>query len=236
MFMRLTVTGHGIKWQGPKHEAALHARWISSARYTSGQQLAVVDQLRMKNNQTPLENPRSENLDDEPLVRLLVAEAARRGDTLVMLAENLGVSYSRLTQWRRKEASMATAHRSVHVNAAAYLGLPSALALVLAGVVTLPDFIWPSPDSLNSRIQKEIEAMRQDPLLGGFVPQELTSTSREIRMFVAFLYAETGRRSSARQGGQHWLSLLHGAAASHDELLRMAESKEARSVASQGLF
>lgn len=225
-----------MKWQGQKHEAALHVRRISSARYTSGQQLAVVDQLRMKNNQTPLENLRSESLDDEPLVRLLVAEAARRGDTLVMLAENLGVSYSRLTQWRRKEASIANAHRSVHVNAATYLGLPSVLALVLAGVVTLSDFIWPSPDSLDSRVQKEIEAMRQDPLLGGFVPQELTSTSLEIRMFVAFLYAETCRRPSACQGGQHWLSLLHGAAASHDELLQMAKPKEASSIASHRLF
>lgn len=225
-----------MKWQGPKHEAAFHVGRIFSGRYTLGRQLAVVDQLRMKNNQTPLENPRSTTLDDEPLVRLLVAEAARRGDTLVMLAENLGISYSRLTQWRRKEASMANAHRSVHFNAAAYLGLPTALVVVLAGVVTLTDFIWPSPDSLESRLQKEIEVMRQDPLFGGFVPQELTSTSREIRMFVAFLYAETGRRSSARQGCQHWLSLLHGAAVSHDELLRMAESKEASSMASRGLF
>lgn len=198
--------------------------------------MAVADQLRMKNNQTPLENPLPEGLDDEPLVRLLVAEAARRGDTLVMLAENLGVSYSRLTQWRRKEASMANAHRSVHVNAAAYLGLPPALALVLAGVVTLPDFIWPSPDSLDSRLQMEIEAMRQDPLFGGFVPRELTSTSREIRMFVAFLYAEAGRSSSARQGGQRWLSLFHGVIASHDKLLQMAESKDARSMGARGLF
>ena len=73
--------------------------------------------------------------DEQPLLRALVAEAARRGDTLAGLAKALGVSYERLAQWRRNVSAIRNAHGFVHENAARYLGVPTVLVLVLAGVV-----------------------------------------------------------------------------------------------------
>ncbi|MDW5443799.1 hypothetical protein [Polaromonas sp. SM01] len=188
------------------------------------------------NTRNHLKTSLTEGLDDEPLLRMLVAEAARRGDTLNSLAKHLGVTYSRLAQWRRKQATIANAQRSVHIQAAAYLGLPPVLAFVLAGVVTLPDFIWPAPESLDSRLRQEIEAMRQDPLLGGFVPQELASASRTVLMFVAFLYSELHRRPGAHYRGQQWLSMLHEAMNSHDGILRAAEAPKSSPSTSRGIF
>ena len=73
-------------------------------------------------------NPPPITRDEQPLLRVLVSEATRRGDTLAALAKELGVTYERLAQWRRNDALIAKAHRSVHEKAATYLGLPGSVS------------------------------------------------------------------------------------------------------------
>ncbi len=80
-------------------------------------------------------NPPPVIQDDQVLLRILVAQATQRGETLAKLAQALGVTYERLAQWRRQEGSISRAHRSVHENAARYLGVPVVLVLTLAGTV-----------------------------------------------------------------------------------------------------
>ena len=64
--------------------------------------------------------------DDPPLLRVLIAEATRRGDTLAAMARHLGVSYERVAQWRRRETNIGNASRPVLEAAGAYLGVPTA--------------------------------------------------------------------------------------------------------------
>ena len=151
--------------------------------------------------------------DEQPLLRILVAQATRRGDTLSGLAKALGVSYERLAQWRRNEAKISRATRSVHEKAAKYLGLSTVIVLTLAGTISLQDFVWPGRDSVQARVGLEIARLRQDPFLGAFVPAELAEAGPAVQLFVAFLYRELNGNEFHREDNYHWLSALHGAAA-----------------------
>ena len=158
------------------------------------------------------------NHDEQPLLRILVSTAVQRGHTLATLARGLGVTYARLGQWRRGEASIAATNRSVHLRAAKYLDLAPVLVLALAGVITLSDFVLPDLEAHEIRIRNELNAMRQDPYIGAFVPASLATAKQELIMFVIFLYHETGGSSQRGYRSAQWLTALHRAAISQFEV------------------
>lgn len=155
--------------------------------------------------------------DEQPLLRALVAEATRRGDTLAELAKALGVTYERLAQWRRGDAEISRATRSVHEKAAKYLGLPTVLILVMSGLAGLSDFVWPDKDSLRDRVTREIERLRQDPYIGAFVPAELAGAEPAVKLFVTFLFHELESGAGPGRSSARWLHALHQAAAGNVE-------------------
>ena len=156
-------------------------------------------------------NPPPITQSEQPLLTALVSEATRRGHTLSALAKELGVTYARLAQWRRNDAQIATAHRSVLKNAATYLGLPTVLVLIMAGFAGLDDFIWPSKDPLKDRIGLELERMRKDPYVGPFVPKELASALPPVKLFAAFLFHELHEDRASGKASARWLHALHQA-------------------------
>lgn len=174
--------------------------------------------------------------DEQPLLRLLVAEATRRGDTLAELAKILGVTYERLAQWRRGAAQISKAARSVHEKAGSYLGLPTVLILVMSGFTELGDFVWPQKESLRNRVGREIERMRQDPYLGAFVPTELTNAEPAIKLFVTFLFHELESGVGHGQAAYRWLSALQLASAGNrDGQLELQKLREA-ALGSRSIF
>jgi len=156
--------------------------------------------------------------DQDPLLRILVAKAASQGQTLTSLAKELGVTYGRLVQWRREKAAMTSANRSVHARAARYLGVPTVVCLVLAGVVGPEDFVLPGPETLDERLRKQIEEMRHDPFFAAFVPTSLLSAAPEVRLFIAFLYGQARGIPSTPQQGLPWVTDLHRAVVALQEL------------------
>ena len=144
------------------------------------------------------------------MLRILVAKAAAQGQTLTSLAKELGVTYSRLTQWRREKFAMRSAHRSVHLRAARYLGVPTALTLALAGVVGLEDFIWPESETLEARLRRDIEEMRHDPHVAAFLPSSLAIAAPELQLLIVFLYRQL-KGVDAPQREQPWLAGWHRA-------------------------
>lgn len=156
--------------------------------------------------------------DKEPLLRLLVDEATRRGDTLAALARNLGVTYNRLAQWRRGEASISRANPSVARAAAKYLGVPRVVILALTGVISTTDFVWPGRESLGEAIRRELESLRRDPMLAGFVPPSLLHADREVQLFVAMLGREV-RGPALSRHHYEWARILQLVAAGNAEAL-----------------
>lgn len=162
-------------------------------------------------------NPPPHTRDEQPLLRLLVAEATRRGDTLSSLAKTLGVTYTRLAQWRRNEANISQAHRDVHENAGKYLGIPTVLVLMMAGMAGLNDFVWPGAEPLNDRVARALERLRLDPFLSGFVPSDLADATPAVKLFVVFLLHEMEGNAGRRMSNHQWLRALHLAATGNAE-------------------
>jgi hypothetical protein len=190
--------------------------------YTLQQRCAVANQetvtmTKKELNSSLRGNPPLQTRDEQPLLRVLVAEATRRGDTLAMLAKYLGVTYTRLAQWRRNEAAISHAHRKVHENAGRYLGIPTVLVLVMSGLAGLNEFIWPTAEPLNDRVAREIERLKLNPFLGAFVPADIDTATPAIRLFVVFLAHEIQGDSSKVNPSFQWLRALHQAAAGNVE-------------------
>lgn len=123
----------------------------------------VAKSLKKPRRRTPTPSPA-----DQPLVRVLIAEATRRGDTLTKMAAELGVSYQHVTHWRRNEYDIAKANRPILEAAGRYLKVPTVTVLCLAGVITLEDFSEPGKSSLLARLRLDLDRMRQDPFFAGF--------------------------------------------------------------------
>lgn len=181
------------------------------------------------------ELPKAAREEEQPLLRALVAQAQHRGDTLRKLAKTLGVTYARLSQWRRNESDFANANAQVIEEAARYLGIPAILAMVLAKRIRLAQLVWPARGGLDERLERELDRLRKDPFIGGLVPADLAAASQAVQLFVAFLYHElTGPDS--RQEGWRWLQTLHEVAAGDLEARLDADRLRASSAERTGLF
>lgn len=155
----------------------------------------------------------TEPKEQQPLLRALIARADRNGHTLQHLAATLGVSYERLNQWRRSQSHIAYAKRSVHENAARYLGIPMILVQVLSERITLSDLFWPSQDNLEFKVEAEIRKLYEDPFLGAFIPKELAGVPSAVKLFVLFLYRELNSSGLGRLelGSASWLRAVRDA-------------------------
>lgn len=148
---------------------------------------------------------------DQPLLRVLIAEATRRGDTLAAMASALGVTYEHVAQWRRHDADVSKATRSVIEAAAQYLGVPTVMVLCLAGTIGLRDMMYPGRASRDAFVRQELARLRADPCLAGFFPDALLTAPPEIQQFVVTLYREVAH-AGARDRTYEWMKSLHLAA------------------------
>lgn len=143
--------------------------------------------------------------NDPPLLRVLIAEATRRGDTLATMARHLGVSYERVAQWRRRESDIANANRGVFEAAGVYLGVPTAYVLCMVGLITALDFTHPSLLSARERVHRQLETLRSDPAFAGFFPEALCTADPSIQQFVLLLYRELGGDSNKPTRPFEWM-------------------------------
>jgi hypothetical protein len=59
----------------------------------------------------------------------------------------------------------------------------------MAGRVTLQDFVWPQRDPQQDMAEC-LEALRDDPVVGSYVPKELYDAAPAVQQFVWRLYSE----------------------------------------------
>lgn len=213
--------------------------WLVSTQFDSAMLSQLKETFMKAGKSSPKldrANPPPVIQDDQVLLRILVAQATQRGDTLAKLAQALGVTYERLAQWRRKEGNISRANRSVHENAARYLGVPVVLVLTLAGTVSLADFVWPTKESLSARVGLELERMRLDPYLAAFVPAVLANADPAVQLLVAFLYRELKLPQDGQVASFHWMTALHQAARGHSEGLQGLEKLRGEVTIEQSVF
>lgn len=184
----------------------------------------------MSNHQASKPNSKKPNnikfQSEQPLLSILVTHASQKGHTLTDLAKALGVTYTRLAQWRRGDAHISTASKFVYGNAAKYLGIPAVFVAILAGVFNLEDFVWPSTDALSLRLTRELARMRQDPYIGAFMPASIETAPQDIKLFVAFLFNELAPESIPGHRAHYLISALQASAMTHSPTASPGKSRE----------
>lgn len=103
-----------------------------------------------------------------PIMSMLAAEAANRGDTPTQLANHLGIGYVYLTQLLRGLKPTERLSRPVLVAAAHYLDVPVAQAYLWAGALEPTDFIHEG--KFEQAVGEIFEIMSRHPDWGGFMP------------------------------------------------------------------
>ncbi len=151
--------------------------------------------------------------DTQSLLKHLVGEATKRGDTLASLAKNLGITYRRLAQLRSNAASIKRVQRGTLERAARYLNWPVILVLVHADIVKVSDLQMCEKLGTSKRVELALKTMRNDAEIGPFFPRTLNA-DEETRLLLAFLF---DRIQSARSVGsaQDWMKEVRLAVDSH---------------------
>lgn len=126
---------------------------------------------------------------DPPLIRFLLKEANRRGDQLREMAEALGCTYGYINQLRSGIRQTEHIGQAFAQHAGRYLGVPTALVKLIAGRLTIEDFAWPQRNEREDMVAC-LEALRDDPVVGACVPQELYAAEPAVQRFVWQLYTE----------------------------------------------
>lgn len=124
---------------------------------------------------------------ESALVAALWARMEDNGEKPEDLAEAIGITtqYLNLLLKGRPTEGMAREHIE---NAASYLKIPVAQALMLSGALTSEDFMF--IPSLEERIERTRRVMKLDPLWTGFTPSIETweKTPLSAKVLIAMLY------------------------------------------------
>ena len=130
------------------------------------------------------------------LLAALLSCAGQCGHRLLDLAKRLDISYAYLLMLRTGERSVPErSHHRFTLNAARYLGIPRATALLLAelplGELTEADFLEAN-ELPADRVREAMEAIAEDKAFGPLVTEELQQSSLETRYtFVRYFEAQT---------------------------------------------
>ena len=152
-----------------------------------------------------------------PLLGWLFDECDRRGQTRRDMADELGVTYSYVYQLRC--GVRQTRHLSPEVAGACarYLGVPPVVVKLLAGVIPMADFVWPS-QSEEEVVDRALDTMRLDPVARTLLPAGVKSLPLTAKRALVLIYTESSRQDVL--GVRHLPDVLHWlqrAALVHDE-------------------
>lgn len=154
---------------------------------------------------------------DPPLLRVLLAEADRRGQTVTAMAAELGVSPGYVFQLRNGLRQTEFIGQEFAVACARYLRIPVVLVKLWAGRIRLTDFGWPS-QATNAQRDRDLAELAKDPAYAGLVPEEFGHISDAMKDLVWNLYCEaTGRQPPAWVTMPRMLDYLQRAALAMEE-------------------
>ena len=122
---------------------------------------------------------------ENPLLRLLEAQRRRESLTRKELAARLGLSPAYLSQLLSHDRPMETLNINAIRRCAEFLGLPVISCLVLAGRLTLADFLR-QPDGFDAALASALATVANSPwgLEAAVTPAQLQALPREVQWLV----------------------------------------------------
>ena len=139
------------------------------------------------------------------------------------MAKALGVTYGYIHQLKTGHRQVAHISDAFARTSARYLGVPPVVVKLLAGRITMADFVSPGMDQ-DELIERAYQRMLEDPTARQLLPMDPHSLSKEARRPVVLLYAEaTSLDLFGTRQLPTLLRYLQRAALVHDENLQDAE-------------
>lgn len=138
-----------------------------------------------------------EDLERQPgsqLLYLLFEHANRHGWNLSQLAEQLGVTYSYLSQLKSGTRFIRHISNDLAYAIAEILGM-SVLEVRIASGLIKPEHFYRNPESVVQRVREGIDIVVRDPAWSKFAPGSLIYADYETQRLVVLLYEQaTGRK------------------------------------------
>lgn len=122
---------------------------------------------------------------ENPLLRLLEAQRRRESLSRRELAARLELSPAYLSQLLSHDRSLETLNMDAIRRCAEFLGLPVIICLVLAGRLTLADFLR-QPDGFDAALASALATVANSPwgLEAAVTPAQLQALPREVQWLV----------------------------------------------------
>jgi hypothetical protein len=127
------------------------------------------------------------------LISHLWDEMTRRGQTTHQLAESLGITYVYLMKLASGDKPIFQIGRETLVRAAEYMAIPVAQAYLLAGALSIEDFVL--TPTLDERVAQVREAMVHDTMWCGLALSDEVwqQTPQEARLLICMLYEQSAK-------------------------------------------
>jgi transcriptional regulator with XRE-family HTH domain len=127
------------------------------------------------------------------LISQLWDEMAKRGQTTHQLAESLGITYVYLMKLASGEKPIFQIGRETLVRAAEYMAIPVAQAYLLAGALSIEDFVL--TPTLDARVAQVRGAMVHDAMWCGLALSDEVwqQTPQEARLLICMLYEQAAK-------------------------------------------
>lgn len=122
------------------------------------------------------------------LLGWLYDEARQRGHGCHEMASNLGVTYSYIHQLRSERRQVAHISDKFATDCARYLGVPSIVVKLLAGRITVADFL-PPEQSEHAVLDRAFRQMLADPTARELLPDDPYTLGREARKSMVMMYS-----------------------------------------------
>jgi len=152
-----------------------------------------------------------------PLIGWLLDECNRRGQLQKDMAHELRVTSGYINQLRSGLRKTEHISREFAVNCARYLGVPPVVVMIVAGRISMQDFVCPSqePDEV---LQRAFNMMLADPVARASLPADVDSLNTQARQALVQLYSNAlGHDVLGLQDLPETVRWLQRAAVIHDE-------------------
>lgn len=157
------------------------------------------------------------NADGGPLVGWLLDEARQRRIRLTEMAEQLGVTYSYISQLRTGVRGTEGIGQQFAEACARFLGVPPIVVKLLAGRILVSDFAW-THEGEAGMVERAYRRMLTDPVARQLVPANGEELSAAAKRSLVMLYAETSSQDILGIRNLSWvmqylqrLALIHEA-------------------------
>ena len=124
-----------------------------------------------------------------PLMGLLLDEACKRDEMVVVLTSKLGVTYGYINQLRNGIRKVENISQEFSEACARYLNFPTIVVKLLAGSIRLTDFLH-RQETEEAAVDRAIRQIQDDPKIRQAMPADLKSLPFEAKKAIALMYSE----------------------------------------------